>query len=118
MEAKPFSGQSAALKPPTPWLAGEDLNGRGDVPVEIEQVLVYDEVAFDAGRKEKGVPALKFKDRQKQLVLRTSTNRKMLVSLFGTDTKNWIGKTVALYFEPNVMMKGKQVGGIRIKAAA
>lgn len=118
MEAKQFTGHSAALKAPTPWLAGEDLNGRGDTVVEIEQVLLYDEVPFDAGRKEKNVPALKFKDRQKQLVLRTGANRKQLAALFGTDTKQWIGKSVALYFEPNVMMKGKQVGGIRIKAVA
>jgi hypothetical protein len=116
MESKTFTGHSSALKAATPWLASEDLIGRGDVPAVIEQVLVYDEVAFVGGRKEKNVPALKFKDRTKQLVLRTGANRKTLVKLFGADTQKWIGQTIHLYHEPDVMMKGERVGGIRIRA--
>lgn len=104
------------LRAPSPWLAGEDLNGMGEVEVTIEDVLVYDEVPFDQGRKEKNVPALKFAGKQKQLVLRTGANRKALVSAFGTDTKAWRGKKIKLYFEPNVKMKGTLVGGIRIIA--
>lgn len=116
MEAKTFTGLSGMLRAPSPWLAGEDLNGMGDIEVEIEDVLLWDEVAFDAGRKEKNVPSLKFVGKQKQLVLRTGANRKALVAAFGTDTKQWRGKKIVLYFEPNVKMKGVLVGGIRIKA--
>ncbi|MBF9653906.1 hypothetical protein IAI21_11155, partial [Streptococcus pseudopneumoniae] len=75
------------------WLASEDLAGLGDVPCEIEDVLIYASVTFDAGRKEANVPALKFKGKIKQLVLRTSANRKTLVAMFGADTKAWRGKT-------------------------
>jgi hypothetical protein len=113
-EAKQFTGLSGALRT-SPWLAGEDLVGLGDVPCEIEQVLIYDEVMFDGGRKEKNVPTLKFKDRQKQLVLRTSANRKVLVRMHGSNTKAWLGKLIHLYFDPTVKFGGKEVGGIRIK---
>lgn len=113
-EAKPFTGLSGALRT-SPWLAGEDLVGLGEVPCVIEAVLIYDEVMFDGGRKEKNVPTLKFKDKQKQLVLRTSANRKALVRMFGSNTKEWLGKTVHLYFDPTVKFGGKCVGGLRIK---
>jgi len=114
-EAKTFTGLSGALRT-SPWLAGEDLVGLGEVPCEIEAVLIYDEVLFDGGRKEKNVPTLKFKDKQKQLVLRTSTNRKTLISAFSSDTKKWIGRTVYLYFDESVKFGNKVVGGIRLKA--
>jgi|TARA_R110000868_G_scaffold16851_2_gene74617 hypothetical protein len=113
-EAKTFTGLSGALRT-SPWLAGEDLVGIGEVQCVIEQVLIYDEVMFDGGRKEKNVPTLKFKDKQKQLVLRTSANRKVLVRMFGSNTKEWIGKLIYIYFEPDVKFAGKAVGGIRIK---
>jgi len=113
-EAKTFTGLSGALRT-SPWLAGEDLVGIGEVQCVIEQVLIYDEVMFDGGRKEKNVPTLKFKDKQKQLVLRTSANRKVLVTAFSSDTRKWIGRTVYLYFDDTVKFGNKVVGGIRIK---
>lgn len=114
-EAKSFNGLAGMLKKPSPWLAGEDLNGLGDVPVEIEDVLIYDDVSFEAGRKEKDVPAIKFKGKTKQLVLRTAANRKMLIKKFGTDTKVWRGQKITLYFDPDVMRGGIKTGGIRIR---
>lgn len=114
MEAKKFEGLSGALRT-SPWLASEDLVGLGDVECEIEDVLIYDEVAFDAGRKEKNVPTIKFVGKLKQLVLRTSANRKVLVQLFGADTRNWRGKKIKIYHQPDVKMRGQIVGGIRIK---
>jgi hypothetical protein len=115
MEPKKFEGLSGMLRAPTPWLAGEDINGLGDIEVMIEDVLMYDEVQFDAGRKEKNVPTLKFAGKQKQLVLRTATNRRALVAAFGTDTKKWRNQKIFIYFDPTVRMKGQQVGGIRIR---
>lgn len=115
MEAKSFNGLSGLLKKPSPWLAGEDLNGMGDVEVKIEDVLLYDEISFEAGRKEKSVPAIKFEGKSKQLILRASCNRKSLVAKFGTDTKAWRGKVITLYFDPTVKRGGEVTGGIRIK---
>ncbi len=117
MESKSFNGLSGALRT-SPWLASEDLVGLGDVECEIEDVLIYDEVAFDRGRSEKNVPTLKFKNKQKQMVLRTSANRKALVRLFGSDTKNWRGKLIKVYHDPTVRFGGKVVGGLRIRDEA
>lgn len=113
-EPKSFTGLSGMLRT-SPWLASEDLIGLGDVPAEIEDVLLYDEVAFDRGRKEKNVPALKFKGKAKQLVLRATANRRALVRMYGANTQSWRGKTVYIYHDPEVRFGGKVVGGIRIK---
>ena len=117
MESKSFTGLSGALRT-SPWLASEDLVGLGDVACEIEDVLIYDKVAFDKGREEVNVPAIKFKGKAKQLVLKASANRKALVRMFGADTKNWRGKTVMIYHDPSVKFGGRAVGGLRIKEAA
>lgn len=114
MESKSFNGLSGALRT-SPWLASEDLVGLGDVEATIEDVLIYDAITFDGGRTEKNVPTLKFAGKQKQLVLRTSANRKTLVHMFGSDTKAWRGKTVRLFHDPSVKFGGKAVGGIRIR---
>lgn len=116
-EPKIFTGLSGMLRT-SPWLASEDLVGLGDINVEIEDVLLYDEIAFDRGRKEKNVPTLKLKGKAKQMVLRTSCNRKALVRMFGSDTKNWRGKAIIIYHDPDVKFGGKCVGGIRIKEQA
>ena len=113
-EPKVFTGLSGMLRT-SPWLASEDLVGLGDVPAEIEDVLLYDEVAFDKGRKERNVPALKFRGKAKQLVLRTSANRRSLVRMFGANTQAWRGKTIYIYHDPEVRFGGRAVGGIRIK---
>src|SRR5690606_13750846 len=96
-----FTGLSGMLRT-SPWLASEDLVGLGDIQVEIEDVLLYDEVAFDRGRKERNVPTLKLKGKAKQLVLRATANRKALVKLFGSDTKKWRDQKITIYHDPDV----------------
>ena len=120
MESQPFDGTSPEMKKPSPWLASEDLLDRGPVAVEIEQVYRHRDAVFDDGRKET-VYALKFKDRQKQLIL-NATNRKRLVEMFGsTQVKTWIGKKIGLYVDPDVRKPGGARGetccGIRIRPA-
>ena len=112
---KSYTGLSGALRT-SQWLASEDLAGLGEVEAVIEDVLLYDSITFDGGRKEKNVPTLKFVGKAKQLVLRTSANRKALVAAFGADTRAWRGKSIKLYHEPHVKFGGKLVGGIRIHA--
>lgn len=113
-KAEVFSGRSSEMKKDTPWLSSEDIIGLGDVQVVVEGVCRHQDVEFDAGRKEKTVYSIKFKGKQKQLVI-NSTNRKMLVSKFGVNVKDWVGKEVTLYVDTNVRMMGKTVNGIRIK---
>ena len=111
-----YTGPSGGLKKPSQWLASEDLPVGVDVKVIIEDVLRHKGVEFDKGRKE-DIGTIKFKDREKQLVL-NSTNRKTLVRLFGTDTKEWRGKTVAVYVETGVRLPTGGKGlGLRIREA-
>lgn len=43
-----------------------------------------------------------------------ATVLKLLVLAYGDDDSNWIGKRAQLFGDPDVKMKGKAVGGIRI----
>jgi len=40
--------------------------------------------------------------------------RRVLVTLWGVDGKSYIGRTLTLYGDPNVVFGGQKVGGIRI----
>ncbi len=110
---KPYTGSSGAMRE-SPWLAAEDLAAAGDVKVEIEGVFQYESVEFEAGRKKANVFTVKFKGKQKELCL-NSTNRRTLYRLYGSDTKEWTGKSVTLYVDPNVRVAGKKVGGVRFR---
>jgi hypothetical protein len=118
MESEQFTGRSVEMKKETPWLSSEDLLDAGDVIVEISGVYKHKGVKFDDGR-EMDVFALAFKGKAKQLVL-NSTNRRALVSLFGTTKVNeWVGKKVTLYVAHDVRKPGGRRGettcGIRIR---
>lgn len=120
MKSEPFNGTSGTMRKETPWLSSEDLMDQGDVVVEIESVFKHIDAVFDEGRIET-VHALKFKGKNRQLVL-NATNRKSLVGMFGTTkTPEWVGKKIALYVDRNVRKPGGRKGettcGIRIKQA-
>lgn len=110
---QPYTGPSGGLKKDSHWLASEDI-GQRDVAVTIEAVEIYKDVVFDAGRKEPRLGALKFAGKEKRMIL-NATNRKALVRLFGMETKDWIGKGVTLYVDPNVRRGGERVPGLRIR---
>lgn len=112
---KIYSGPSGGLKKDSQWLASEDIGTR-EVTVTIEQVEIYNDVAFDAGRKEAKVAALKFAGKEKRMIL-NATNRKTLVRLYGMDTAQWQGKQVTLYVDMRVRQVGGGYGpGLRIKS--
>lgn len=112
MQSKEFEGRSAEMKKPTPWLASEDILGVAPVKVTVEKCFLHRGAEFDGGRKE-DVYALKFNGKEKQLVM-NSTNRRMMVSLFGPNVVDWEGKQVELIVVDCKMM-GKDVQGIRIQ---
>ena len=114
MKSSEFEGRSAEMKKATPWLASEDILGIAPVKVTVEKCFLHKQAEFDGGRKE-DVYALKFQGKTKQLVM-NSTNRRMMVSLFGPNVKDWEGKTVELIVVDCKMM-GKDVQGIRIQPA-
>lgn len=111
---KIYTGPSGGLKKESAWLASEDI-GEREVVVTIEEVELYADVAFDAGRKEARVGALKFAGKDKRMIL-NSTNRKALVRLYGMETKAWRGKTVTLYVDANVRFGKERVSGLRIRS--
>jgi hypothetical protein len=111
-----YSGPSGGLKKESQWLASEDIGLDKDVRVTIEDVERYSKVEFDKGRIEPKVGALKFTGKEKRMIL-NSTNRKILVRLYGMNTVDWRGKDILLYVDPNVRMMGETVNGIRIKPA-
>ena len=51
-------------------------------------------------------------DRQFSL---NKTNTKILIGAHGGKTDGWIGKSVILYVDPNVMFGGRLVGGVRVQ---
>lgn len=115
-----YTGDASGLKKPSPWLCVDDMleimkRSRGkDLVVVIVDVKRYGSVTFDEGRVESGVGALCFRGKTKELTI-NATRRKSLVTLFGKDTTNWRDKSIALYVDHNVKMKGQKVGGIRIR---
>jgi len=114
MKSEVFEGHSSEMKKNSPWLASEDLLGKGDVEVTVKAVHRHKDVEFEAGRKEQVVYSIEFEKASKQLVL-NSTNRKALVAKFGANVKDWCGKKVTLYVDTDVKMMGKKVCGVRIK---
>ena len=108
-----FDGRCAVMRK-SPWLASEDIDGLGDVPATISHVFRYDNVEFEAGRKEKAVFAIAFDGKDRQLVL-NGVNRRTLRDAFGATVSDWKGKKIKLYVDNKVRMMGKQTKGIRIK---
>lgn len=108
-----FEGTSGEMRD-SPWLASEDIEGKGDVPVTIEKVFRHRNVEFEGGRKKAIVYALQFERCQRQLVL-NGTNRKQINSMFGNKVTDWIGKTIKLYVDPNVRLGSEVTKGIRIR---
>jgi hypothetical protein len=59
---------------------------------------------------------LHFNQFEKPLVL-NSTNGQIIASITKSeDFDGWVGKTIVLYFDPNVSFGGKLTGGIRVRA--
>ena len=54
-------------------------------------------------------------DKIKPMIL-NKTNGLTLADLYGRYPDGWVGKALEVYADPSVMMKGKKVGGIRVKA--
>ncbi len=113
MPAEKFDGPAAEMRN-SPWLASEDLAGREQFTLTIEEVFKHRNVTFDKGRVEPIVWALAFKETDKQMVV-NGTNRRRIVALYGPRTDEWRQKTVTLYVDHKVKLAGKTVDGIRVR---
>ena len=92
------------------YLKSEHLNGQ-DVPVKIEAVA---EETVGQGADAKRQIVLNFIGKDKRFGL-NQTNAGTIAGMYGKDCGDWIGRALVLYVDPNVMMSGKRVGGIRIR---
>jgi len=115
MSEEEYTGSVSDMKS-SEWLASSDIIGLGDVQVTIESVVKSTDVKMDGGRTEKEIFSLKFKGKDKKMVL-NATNRKTLAKMFSASVKKWKGQKVKLYVEDGVRNPkgGSPVQGLRIK---
>lgn len=92
------------------YLSSWDLNGK-DVTVTISRVTAG-ELTGTGGRKTKK-PLIYFEGAGKALAA-NKTNCKTIAAMYGTDTKEWIGKRITLY-PTKTDMAGQQVDAIRVR---
>jgi hypothetical protein len=59
-------------------------------------------------------PVVSFAGTQKGLPL-NKTNANVLAGAFGPETDGWRGRSIVLYYDPNVVMKGQITGGLRLR---
>lgn len=78
---------------PNEFISFADCRGK-EVQLEIESVSI--DPLKGADGKEQKKPVLRFKGKTKKLVL-NKTNAKTVAKQHGTDTDNWIGKTITIY---------------------
>lgn len=103
----------ALAKPDCPYFGEQDFSS----PDEVKTVTIashnIEQVQNESGKSRKGV--LRFRENVKPLILNV-TNGKSIAKLYGKDADGWIGKQIALYFDPNVRFGRELVGGVRVKA--
>ena len=75
-------------------------------------ILGSGETEFEDGKKQ---ITLRFKETDKVLGL-NMTNANICAKAFESfDSDDWTGKRIEAYVDPNVMMHGKIVGGVRLR---
>ncbi len=89
-----------------------DLVERGDITLEITKV-VKGKVTGKSG-KGSSKAMLYFKGAERPLAAGTSV-LSVIAKLYGNDTRKWVGKSVTLYADDDVMFGGEKVGGVRVR---
>jgi hypothetical protein len=92
------------------WLKSADLNGK-------EMIVTINSSEIESFKEEDGTKRKKvilaFDEIDQKLIVNT-TNRDVLVELFGDDTDDWTGRKIILYVT-KVTYAGKRVDGLRIR---
>lgn len=103
------------IKNTTPYIGFVDLIGAGNVKVTIADVVDVSGDKLDGMREAKlGTYAIKFKERPDRSLIIQGKKKKFLMVLFGKKKSDWIGKQIEIYADPNVMLRGEKVGGVKI----
>lgn len=89
----------------------EDMGGEADLTiVGVKEMNVARD---DQPEDMKWV--MKFRELEQLWVLNNVNLQLIEAALGSDDSADWRGKTLTLYVDPNVMMSGKLVGGIRVR---
>lgn len=96
---------------PTKYLSAQDLNEEDEV-VTIESSAMED---VGQGEDKETKLVLKFEGAKKGLVL-NKTNAQVLITMFGDDEDELIGKRISLWINHDVQYGSKTVSAIRIRA--
>ena len=89
-----------------------DLAERGDITLEITKV-VKGKVTGKSG-KGSSKAMLYFKGAERPLAAGTAI-LSAIAKLYGKNTDKWIGKSVTLYADDDVVFGGEKVGGVRVR---
>ena len=90
--------------------------GDKKIRTKISKVRMEDVKDRDTGKTKKK-PVVFFEKIDKGLTL-NATNKETLVAAFGKAPAGWLGGTVGILVDPNVMFGGKKTGGVRLRRPA
>ena len=93
------------------FIKREDL-GAGPQRFTIQGVS---KVTFEGRNGRPAEEALQLELAENRQFSLNKTNLRILVGAYGRQTAAWIGQSVVLYEDPNVMFSGRLVGGVRIR---
>lgn len=102
------------------FLAEGDFIGTDNKYREYEltiSAVTMDELQLPGRSEKKSKVVLAFEGRKKRLVC-NKTNVVAIKSHYGKHVKDWIGKSVTVFYNPSVKFGRETVGGVRIKAKA
>lgn len=105
------------------WMSSRDIDQEDDTILTIKEVYEHPDLdengepITDDNGKPKLVKSIAFEE-VGQLLWLNKLNGRRIVALFGDKREKWVGKQIAIYFDPEVEYGGRTVGGIRIRARA
>lgn len=106
------------------WLAAEDIDGLGDVPIKVMGVFGPEDKTIN-GKKKAACCWIEFVHAktgrplfdQRKLMTLNSARKKVLRKMFGTDPQACVGKTVNMYCV-DTSFGGEELRGFRIRNEA
>ncbi|AUR98274.1 hypothetical protein NVP1248O_60 [Vibrio phage 1.248.O._10N.261.54.F1] len=81
----------------------------------VEPIITIRDVKVNAGAQSQKVWIYYHGDNNRPWKPSVGMTR-IIAAGWGTNSDNWIGKSVQIFMEPSVIYAGKEVGGIRIRA--
>ena len=96
---------------PSKWLGKSDLID-GPILVTIESVG-FEDVQVDSGTESKTV--MYFREANIKPLIVNVTNWDRIETAYGAESDEWIGKTIEVYHDPNVMFGRDKKGGTRVR---